>query len=80
MAQLLVRNLDDALVMSLRLRAREHGVSAEEEHRRILREALEPDSEEFNRSFAEHLMAEEGKVDDLDLPARKTSKHREVNF
>ncbi|MFT3991878.1 MAG: hypothetical protein QM680_10765 [Luteolibacter sp.] len=40
MAQLLVRNIPDELAKLLKLRAAEHGVSAEEEHRRILREAL----------------------------------------
>lgn len=44
MAQLLVRNLDDELVRHLKRRAGEHGVSVEEEHRRILREALLADA------------------------------------
>lgn len=42
MAQLLVRNIPDALSKKLKQRAAEHGVSAEEEHRRILREVLTP--------------------------------------
>ena len=42
MAQLLVRNLKDELVHKLKLRAAEHGRSAEEEHRVILRAALAP--------------------------------------
>lgn len=46
MAQLLVRNLDDELVRHLKKRAGEHGVSVEEEHRRILREALMTDAGE----------------------------------
>lgn len=40
MATLTVRNLDDALVRQLRVRAAEHGRSAEAEHREILRMAL----------------------------------------
>jgi antitoxin FitA len=40
MATLTVRNLDDALVRQLRMRAAEHGRSAEAEHREILRMAL----------------------------------------
>ena len=40
MAQLLVRNIPDELVRALKLRAAAHGVSAEEEHRRILSDAL----------------------------------------
>ena len=42
MAQLIVRNLDDALVKKLKIRAAEQGRSAEAEHREILREALLP--------------------------------------
>ncbi len=51
MAQLLVRNLDDELVRHLKKRAGEHGVSVEEEHRRILREALMADAEVERKSF-----------------------------
>ncbi|HYD63985.1 FitA-like ribbon-helix-helix domain-containing protein [Azospirillum sp.] len=40
MATLTVRNLDDDLVRKLRIRAAEHGRSAEAEHREILRQAL----------------------------------------
>lgn len=39
MNQLLVRNLEAPVVRRLRTRARLHGVSVEEEHRRILRAA-----------------------------------------
>lgn len=42
MAQLVVRNLDEALVQELKLRAARHGRSAEAEHREILRLALVP--------------------------------------
>lgn len=40
MAQLLVRDIESDVVHELKLRATRHGHSAEEEHRRILREAL----------------------------------------
>jgi len=40
MATLTVRNLDDTLVRQLRIRAAEHGRSAEAEHREILRMVL----------------------------------------
>ena len=40
MATLTVRGLDDDLVRKLRIRAAEHGRSAEAEHREILRQAL----------------------------------------
>jgi plasmid stability protein len=42
-AQLLVRNLEPAILKRLKERARLHGVPVEEEHRRILREVcLQP--------------------------------------
>jgi len=50
MAQLIVRNLDAELVARLKMRAAEHGRSAEAEHREILRHAL---AEEPRRSFRE---------------------------
>lgn len=40
MSQLVVRNVDPAVVKALRLRAAARGRSAEAEHREILREAL----------------------------------------
>jgi plasmid stability protein len=40
MAQLIVRNLEDAVVRALRERAAKQGRSAEAEHREILRDAL----------------------------------------
>lgn len=43
MAQLIVRNVDDDLVRRLKQRAAEHGRSAEEEHRHLLRAALRSD-------------------------------------
>jgi antitoxin FitA len=51
MAQLLVRNLEDELVRHLKKRAGEHGVSVEEEHRRILREVLLTDTKAKAKSF-----------------------------
>jgi len=40
MSQLIVRQIEDKIVKKLKARAGLHGVSMEEEHRRILREAL----------------------------------------
>jgi plasmid stability protein len=40
MTQLLVRNVEDSVARRLKERAKAHGVSTEEEHRRILREAV----------------------------------------
>jgi len=51
MPQLLVRNLEEEIVRDLKKRAGEHGVSVEEEHRRILREALRPNQAGGRKSF-----------------------------
>jgi antitoxin FitA len=40
MAQLVVRNIEEEVVRALKLRAAQRGVSAEAEHREILRQAL----------------------------------------
>jgi len=45
MAQLTVRNVPDAVVRALRMRAAKHGRSAEAEHRVILDEILRPSAE-----------------------------------
>ena len=50
MTQLLVRNIPDSLAKKLKRRAVEHGVSAEEEHRRILRDALQKPAEKTGKS------------------------------
>jgi plasmid stability protein len=58
MATLTVRNLDDDLVRKLRIRAAEHGRSAEAEHREILRQVLgEGPGEPNRREIAQRLAA-----------------------
>jgi plasmid stability protein len=47
MGQLIVRDLDDALIKRLKERAARHGRSMESEHRRLLEEALNPPSDAF---------------------------------
>ncbi len=68
MAQLLVRNIPDELAMTLKQRAAEHGISAEEEHRRILQEALAGDDREANEAKIGRLLAFSGtgESDDTD--------------
>lgn len=58
MATLTVRNLDDDLVRSLRIRAAEHGRSAEAEHREILRLSLGKGEAQSARSEAAARLAE----------------------
>ena len=53
MAQLLVRNLDDAIVEHLRLSARRRGTSLEQEVRQILTEATSVSRGDIARRAAE---------------------------
>ena len=54
MAQLIVRELEESVVRALKVRAAKKGVSAEAEHRAILREVLLRRS---SRSFKEALLS-----------------------
>lgn len=59
MATLTVRNLDEEVARRLRIRAAEHGRSAEAEHREILRLALVADDEQrIGRQEAARRLAE----------------------
>ena len=55
MAQLLVRNIEPAVVKKLRSRAASQGVSVEEAHRRLLRSALVGDKPGPQSNFIEYL-------------------------
>jgi plasmid stability protein len=78
MAVLTIRNLDDHLKNALRVRAAEHGVSMEEEVRRILRHTLEPSSprallgDELLAAFgpARTLARQQGLDEGIPLPKR----------
>ena len=52
MAQLIVRNIDDRIAERLKKKAAESGISMEEAHRRILKQALT-----FRGGFKEMLLA-----------------------
>lgn len=58
MATLTVRNLDDNVVRALRIRAAEHGRSAEAEHREILRQVLTGSGQPSPRAAAAGRLAE----------------------
>ena len=68
MAQLVVRQLDDDLVLALKQRAARSGRSAEAEHREILRQALASELERPN--FKQFLleMPELGEDEDFIAP------------
>jgi len=57
MATLTVRNLDDATVRQLHIRAAEHGRSAEAEHREILRTVLTGEPAANRQQAADRLAA-----------------------
>ena len=79
MAQLLVRNLEDILVRHLKKRAGKHGVSMEEEHRRILREALLADHPDRRKSFWQALSEMPDAGDDA-LFGRNFQSHENTHY
>ena len=72
MPQLLVRNLDASVVKLLRRRAAAHGISAEEEHRRILKEALTQPAKR-PETLMEFLLSPDGCAPDVDLELERSS-------
>jgi plasmid stability protein len=75
MPQLIVRQLETAVVRRLRSRAAAEGVSVEEAHRRVLRQALLGQQSPARRNFVEYLQA----MPDVDLPlARPRDLPRKV--
>ena len=75
MANLLVRNVEESLVQSLRERAAKHGRSAEAEHREILANALRGPK---RRLFAEVLMAMPDVGEDSDFARIDGGENRRV--
>lgn len=82
MAQLLVRNVADGLVRKLKRRARTHGVSAEEEHRRILAESLTRDDRK-RPTILQFLLSRQGTVApdvNLDLTRSRKKESRDTGL
>lgn len=80
MPQLLVRKIDPQTVRKLKARAAAHGISAEEEHRRILRDALRrPPAEK--PSLIEFLSDSEVAPEvELELDRSREVENRESGF
>jgi antitoxin FitA len=74
MAQLLVRDLEDAVVQALKKKAAEEGTSVEEAHRRILRVALL--SREPKKDFKEFLLEMPEGGDDLVFNRRRNQPRK----
>ncbi len=80
MPQLLVRNIPQVLVRKLKRRAVDHGVSAEEEHRRILREALTAKIKK-ERTLMDFLLACEVLPEtELNIERSKAIETRDIGF
>jgi plasmid stability protein len=75
MAQLMVRNLEEALVRALKKRAAKHNRSAEQEHREILKTALQGPK---RRSLAEVLATIPNVGDDGDFAREQVDRRRVV--
>ena len=73
MAQLIVRNIEEEVVEALKLRAAQHGRSAEAEHRELLRTAL---LRRPTINLKEHLLAMPDVGEDSDFePRRSVARH-----
>ena len=79
MAQLVVRNLEESTVRALKERAARNGHSAEEEHREILRRALNSPSMGFKEMLLSIPAAGEAAGDDQDFE-RQDDRGRDVAF
>lgn len=80
MAQLLVRKVSADLVRSLKQRARAHGISAEEEHRRILAAGL-LGTARTKPFLADFLLSEPVLPDvELDLSRSREIENRDTGF
>jgi antitoxin FitA len=73
MAQLIVRNIEDAVVDALRREAARHGRSAEAEHREILRRHL---LKTARRSLKSHLLSMPQVGQDADFEIRRPRARR----
>lgn len=78
MPQLIVRQIEEKVVRKLKERAGQHGVSMEEEHRRILRNAL-LESSRKKRSFKDYLFSMPNVGEDKDFE-RSPQVHRPVQL
>jgi plasmid stability protein len=63
MGNLTIRNIDDRVKTGLRVRAAEHGISMEEEARRILRDAVERERPQNVADLAAEIFGTSGGVE-----------------
>lgn len=70
---MIVRNIEEEVVEALRLRAAQHGRSAEAEHRELLRAAL---LRRPSKSLKQHLLDMPDVGDDTDFESRRPAARR----
>lgn len=70
MAELKLGNVDESLVAELKRRAKSNGRSVEEEHRRILRDALFGSAADKDLDLKAYLLLDSADLPDLELPDR----------
>lgn len=75
MTNLIIQNLDDAIIKALEKRASRHGVSVEVEHRKILEQVLLSPS---RKSFAEVLSLIPNVGNDNDFERVQDDRNRDV--
>jgi len=81
MAQLIVRKLEAKWVNRLKRRAKEHGVSMEEETRRLLRDALTPAKKpKVKMSLLDYLGTMPNVGEDRDFNVPRIGKIRNVDL
>jgi len=78
MASLSVRKIDDETVAHVRVRAAQHGVSMEEELRRIIRQAVA--TPERLGDVAVRIFSPTYGSEDLELPKREVSEPMECKY
>ena len=75
MAALTIRNIDDSIKVSLRVRAAQHGRSMEEEARRILAQALrDTDTASAERALGSRLHEHFTGLGDVPVPTRRVAR------
>ena len=80
MTELVVRHVEESVTQKLKQQAEAHGVSVEEEHRRILRQALlGPEAARNTTDFKEYLLSMPDVGEDSDF-SRAPGTMREVDF
>ncbi len=80
MSVLTVTDVPDEIVAELRRRAFEHGVSVEDEVRRVLEEQTAHSNRANAEDFKAHLLSLADTVEDFEIPPRSKEPGRTIKF